>query len=559
MFSARPEVEMRLLLVLCLQLLAVPAAGTTYFVRTDGGDPIRCTGTADAPDPGAGVGVPCAWDHPFRALEPAGPPRLAGGDTLIIGPGSYRMGYGAPGADGCDAEASFDCHLPPLPDGLDAARPTRILGTGWDQGCPSPPELWGAERPWRIIDLRGTDHAEVACLELTDRSDCIEFHSDPGIACERDSAPYGAWAAAGISAADSTDVRLADLDVHGLAWAGVHAGRLADWTVERVRIAGNGWVGWDGDLGGPSSSSGDLVFRHLEVAWNGCGEDWQLDTVLPESCWAQEAGGYGDGIGLADSEGHWVLEDVRVHHNTSDGIDLLYLVGSSSVEARRVRSWGNAGNPFKAAGDVHLENSVLVADCAFFEGFPHMTEGDLCRAAGNALAFSLYAGSTATVMNTTITGEGDCLMEIECRDGGCDGSESVTVRNTLFTGGPDWTQPGDETCLYWWDDGSLPADPADLDYSLFFEVKDDPCPGEHSVCGVDPRLADRRLDTFDGHLTPGSPAVDAGTPAAAPATDFDGTPRDALPDIGAYELGGVIFRDGFESGGTGRWSASVGG
>ncbi len=73
-----------------------------------------------------------------------------------------------------------------------------------------------------------------------------------------------------------------------------------------------------------------------------------------------------------------------------------------------------------------------------------------------------------------------------------------------------------------------------------------------------PELVDRRLDTFDGHLTSGSPAVDAGTPDAAPATDLDGTPRDAVPDIGAYELGSVIFRDGFESGDTGRWSASVG-
>ncbi len=548
---------MRLLVVFCCQLLALQAAGTTYFVRTDGGDPVRCTGTADAPDPGSGTGMACAWDHPFRALPPVGPLRLAGGDTLVVGPGSYRMGYGAPGDDGCDAAGSFECHLPPLPDGLDAMHPTRILGAGWDQGCPSPPELWGAERPWQILDLTATDHAEVACLELTDRSDCIEFHADPGIACERDSPPYGDWASAGIAAADSTGVRLADLDVHGLAAAGIHAGRLTDWTVERVRIAGNGWVGWDGDLGGPSSNSGDLTFRDVEVAWNGCGEDWQLDTVVTESCWAQQLGGYGDGIGLADTEGRWLLEDVRVHHNTSDGIDLLYLVGSSSLEARRVRSWGNAGNPFKASGDVVLENSLLVADCAFFDGLPHMTGGDHCRAGGNALALALYAGSTVTVTNTTITGEGDCLMEIECRDGSCDGSESVTVRNALFTGGPDWTQPGDETCLYWWDDGSLPADPADFDYGLFFEVKGDPCPGAHSVCGLDPELVDRRLDTFDGHLTPGSPAVDAGTPAAAPATDLDGTPRDAMPDVGAYELGGVIFRDGFESGGTAAWSTPI--
>ncbi len=554
MASKNPEICF--FLVVCSQLLAFPATGTTYFVRTDGGDPVRCTGTADAPDPGSGSGMPCAWDHPFRALPPTGAPRLAGGDTLVVGPGAYRMGLGAPGDDGCYPEGSFDCHLQPLPDGLDAAHPTRILGAGWDEGCPSPPELWGAERPWSILNLEGTDHAEVTCLEITDRSDCIEFHFDPEISCQRDASPYGDWASAGISARDSTDVRLADLDVHGLAATGIRGGRLSDWTVERVRIAGNGWVGWDGDLGEPSSSSGDLVFREVEVAWNGCAEDWQLDTVLTQSCWAQQRGGYGDGIGLAASEGHWLLEDVQVHHNTSDGIDLLYLVGASSVEARRVRSWSNAGNPFKAAGDVHLENSLVVADCGFFDGLPHMIGGDHCRAFGNALSFSLYAGSTVTVTNTTVTGEGDCLMEIQCADGSCDGSEAVTLRNALFTGGPEWAQPDDQTCLYWWDAGSLPADPTNFLHSLFFEVKNDPCPGEHPVCGIDPGLVDRSLDTFDAHLTPASPAIDAGTPVSAPVTDLDGVPRDALPDIGAYEYRSGIFRDGFESGDLSAWSGA---
>jgi len=39
----------------------------------------------------------------------------------------------------------------------------------------------------------------------------------------------------------------------------------------------------------------------------------------------------------------------------------------------------------------------------------------------------------------------------------------------------------------------------------------------------------------DFHLQNNSPAIDAGVAASAPATDFDGRPRDAQPDIGAYE------------------------
>jgi hypothetical protein len=39
----------------------------------------------------------------------------------------------------------------------------------------------------------------------------------------------------------------------------------------------------------------------------------------------------------------------------------------------------------------------------------------------------------------------------------------------------------------------------------------------------------------DLHLQPGSPCVNAGTPAGAPKIDFDGKARDDKPDIGAFE------------------------
>ncbi len=39
----------------------------------------------------------------------------------------------------------------------------------------------------------------------------------------------------------------------------------------------------------------------------------------------------------------------------------------------------------------------------------------------------------------------------------------------------------------------------------------------------------------DYRLQGGSPAIDAGTPSGAPASDLDGNLRDALPDMGAYE------------------------
>src|SRR5512141_1507224 len=109
--------------------------GTVYYVRPDGGSSEQCTGLADASYPGSGANQPCAWDHPFRALPPGEVPRLSGGDTLLVAAGAYKMGFGAPGAETCDEAASFDCHMPPIPNGPSPEHPTRILGAGWDSGC----------------------------------------------------------------------------------------------------------------------------------------------------------------------------------------------------------------------------------------------------------------------------------------------------------------------------------------------------------------------------------------------------------------------------------------
>jgi len=250
-----------LALFFLLEILAGSAAGATqeasplrqtYYVRPDGGSDQECSGLVDAAYPGSGTAQPCAWNHPFRALEPSGEPgvvglrRIAGGDTLIIAAGGYRMGYGAPGADHCESDYPWECIMPPVPSGPDAGNPTRILGAGWDAGCADPPELWGAERANTVLSLSGSSHVEIACLEISDHAGCVDGHSG-GLACERDSYPYGDWAARGIYAEDSSDVTLRDLDIHGLSDAGVQAGRLSDWTVIDVRIAANGWVGWDGD------------------------------------------------------------------------------------------------------------------------------------------------------------------------------------------------------------------------------------------------------------------------------------------------------------------------
>jgi hypothetical protein len=515
-----------------------PQLGATYYVRTDGGSSTQCTGLVNAAYPGSGTAQPCAWDHPFRALPPGGTPRIVGGDTLIIATGSYTMGYGAPETSNCDAGGAYNCLMPPIPSGPSPANRTRILGNSQN-----PPELWGIERPWFIVNLTDSSNVELGYLEITDHSGCIEFHSG-GLACDRDTPPYGNWASYGLYAEDSANVYLHDLNIHGLAAGGVHAGRLTNWTVENVRIAGNGSVGWDGDLIGDGTNSdnhGTLIFRHWTVEWNGCGETYPDEQHL--GCAGQEAGGYGDGVGTGATGGHWIIEDSAFLHNTSDGLDLLYArLPDVIIDIRRTIAEGNAGNQIKTTGAVTIENSIIVSNCGFFHDRLGWNNNDDCRAGGDALAFALNPGSQAKVINSTVTGEGVCLAIAECAlDQTCNGSEAILMRNTIFQGQKAFFNPTEDTCFAWYDDESsppMPANPFVVDYSLITGVRFGnvtPCPGANNQCGVDPGLVSTAIDSFNAHLITGSLAINAGTLSGAPLDDFDGRVRDALPDIGAYE------------------------
>jgi len=531
------------LLFACVFVWTARCPAATYYVRTDGGTAGQCTGLSDAPYPGSGDNQACAWSHPFWALDAYGNWKIQGGDTLLIHSGSYRMGFGAPNTGWCDAAGAYECHLPPLPSGPDSSHPTRVLGVGWEQGCASPPELWGAERPWQILSLDGTSNAVVGCLEITDHSGCVEGHPDPAIHCRRDMDPFGDWAPVGIYAADSSHVLLSNLDIHGLAWAGVHAGRLSDWTVENVRIAGNGGVGWDGDIG-QSANTGSLIFRKFTVEWNGCGETYPQGE--PYGCWAQTAGGYGDGVGLGATGGDWFFEDAIFRYNTSDGLDMLYVrLPPSSIQVRRTQAYGNAGDQIKVNGPTRIENSLMVSQCGFFNGKPFTYHVDNCRAGGSALALNVRKGNQVSVINSTIVGQGDCLCLIECDSGDCDGSETFILQNNIFMGYPEFQDPSDRACYIWFEPAVFGT--VSTDYNVVFNAKiANVGPAAHDL-DQDPLVVNSNLETFDGHLQAGSPAVDSGLPVGSlgglvPGHDLEGNfrPVGSGVDRGACEYGGGL-------------------
>ncbi len=532
--------------------------GATYYVRPDGGTAEQCTGLVNAPYPGSGTHQPCAWNHPFWAVRnEGGEPvwRLTSGDTLFIASGSYMMGYGAPNDFWCAPEGGYGCVLPPVPSRV------RIVGEGWDQGCLHPPELWATERAWHIFDLTGASGVTLACLELTDHASCAYNHSNPEVRCEYDNPPFGPWGYAGLWIQDAENITLRDLNIHGFGSDGVIAGRIHNITLDNVRIAGNGLCGWNGDLWGePSSNSGDIIFHRVTVEWNGCVETYPGGE--PDHCWAQSAGGYGDGLGTAATGGHWVFEDCVFRYNTSDGLDLLYAVvsGDSLIEIKSTMAYGNAGNQIKVGGPVVMENTLAISNCDYFTGksfaqeMGNWTTGDACRAGGAAISVNMKPEDQSAIINSTIASEGWAQVEVYCgtHDFGdqarpCNGTEVLYLMNDIFLGFPNVTSQGDWPDLVGDGDPESRTRPESIDHNIIYNTQVEEVGltvGAHNLFADPLLVAEADIDQLDAHLQAQSPAINAGLPVGTsiatwqvPDHDMEGVPRPqgGGVDLGAYE------------------------
>lgn len=554
---------------LALLLYAVPASGESYYVRPDGGTAEQCDGKADAPYPGSGLRRPCAWKSLFTAVLWDGKKKngwcFKGGDTVIFSPGSHRIGYD-PEIPWCKGHFPYGCKSPPLPSGT-AGRPTVIAGKGWDTGCRNKPLLWGAEFENHLLSLEGSSHVRIECLEMTDRDPCILNHKDTSFACNRTKAPYGDYALIGIYAADSADVAVRNVDIHGLALDGIVAARLADWTLENVRLAMNGYAGWNGDIRGDDVNRGTIRFDQVAVEYNGCGEE----NSKPVHCTGQ----YGDGIGTGPTCGQWIVERSVFRRNTSDGLDLLYVrqrdkegmdvcatLGiPTNITIRDTIAEGNAGNQIKTGGRTRMENVIAEGNCSFFYRnpiaplFPGGKEPiQHCRAFGNVVSVTPRFGTDVSIVNSTIVGEGDNALLISCLpEDRCGESGSIVFVNNIVYGYGDFLAElngkgaGDKVGLVYTAVPEL-LEKAVFDHNLYCGVKIPPYPGfklgSHSIWS-DPGFVDDGGRGYgkpprDLRIRPKSAAVGGGLPPGGkfkiPECDVNGTPRDRTrPTIGAYE------------------------
>lgn len=557
--------------LLGLAAFSVPASAATYYVRTDGGTNVQCNGTVNAPYPGSGTGQACAWNNLMQALPPnylqAKAALIAGGDTVIIAPGSYPEGW-QPGlfaqfGDNCAAQYAAACHPQPIPSGT-PTNPTQILGAGWNTGCAAPPELWGTEGANYVLSLDGSSNVVIACLSVTDHSDCTLGYSpnaaykcvakatgtgdnDPGL---------GQWAMKGIHAQDSGNVTLQDVDIHGMADQGVQAGRISNWTVTRVKVRGNGNVGWNGDLGGnnhSSTNSGTLTFTDLEVLWNGCAEQYPVDGTYI-NCYGQNEGGYGDGFGEAWSGGNFVFIRPVVKYNMQDGLDLLYANGTGSVTVDRGYFLGNMGNDLKTSGNSTVTNSIFINYCNALQnsGMPIAgngqtgTSGTMCRAGGGQLQDFTDPGQTIVFAFNTVTGDGGCLyggdQNFHSHDGPqvpVSSSDTYQIQNNIFVAQPSALPsiaPG-YACVTYFNNGA-----ATVQYvnNLVWHGRNLNCSTPGIIC-KDPQLVNESLANFYAYLLPSSPASGNASSAYTTAFDFYGMPR-ACGSVSGCTIGAVEYR-----------------
>jgi hypothetical protein len=543
----------------------IPATsyGLTYYVRTDGGTPAQCDGKTNAALVGAS-GTNCAWAHISYALPSGGTARIAGGDRLIIANGSYMVGYGMPGTTGCATAYPYDCKLLPVPSGPSASQPTRIVGIEYATGCKNKPQLWGTERVSTVLDLTNSNNVEIQCVEITDHSNCNGWgtgYTNPSLNCRSTGGyPNGTYGDVGIVAANSSSVLLQNLNIHGMAYYGINAAGLTDWTMNFVRLALNGGGGWGGTYGAYTNMYGTTTMSNMIVEWNGCSDNYPYSDT-PYACADQNGAGYGDGIGLDRTGGNFVITDSVFRYNIQDGLDMLYHTDGGSVIINRVWAEGNVGNQIKTAGAIVITNSVILGNCNYIStkfSIPYTAPSvgiSACRAAGDVLAVALIdrssgtnVGTTGYIVNNTITGGGN-VMILAGTTFAVTTNPVLYIKNNIMLGdglNASAVYPGD-TAVYYDATVDIPTLPITLtaqnNVINTTRTSSSCLTGASNICspGTYPSTSivnNTNSANFDPRLKTGSVAINAGTTGTnVPSTDYYrvSRPQGAAIDVGAVE------------------------
>ena len=522
----------------------------THYIRTDGGNGTECTGLADAAYDGAGSGEACAMNHPNWVFPPTGESTTraaADGDTVIIKLGSYRIGCQNAAncrdsevnltiPSNCSSSSSFACDMGIIPDnvtfiGCSSAGCNTLDGCETAGECP---ELWGAGRVTRVVNIQGSTSVTLSDLDITDHASCGQGNQN-GYVCSASSSNLSAKR--GVYWHQATSPILRNLNIHGIWATCIFGGKVVSHTLDNVTCAYNSYAGIDtNSCGGDACPmSGTNVWTDTKIIWSGCVEDGDNPgTIVSEGCYGNKAGGYGDAFGTDASNtstGDYTFTNVDVSHNVQDGLDFVHFLGGHSVTITRSRFEGNAGNGVKnLPQDSLVTNSFFIGNCGFFSGQSFTQSGsmDHCRGSGNPIGYSWKgAGSeTPRLYASTITSNGDIGILI---GGTCSKSDVLEMKNNIFLGGDDFSAANGSLSAFIYFNSSSCRPTLTDDYNVCdgWKAGGKDCKGSNSLADTDP--------LFAGTILQG-PTFYTGTDYIDQLTLQSGSPARGLSDVTLTDL-----------------------
>lgn len=526
--------------LLCIGLICSPLLGETWYVRHDGGTRYsanvrkgQCDGKADAAYRGSGSNQHCAFKD-YRYLYTDGTYGnaawvIAGGDTVLLHGGPWRVGNSGPNANdyfGVIPGDPYHAYNPPIPAGT-AMQHTRILGENY-ASCTvaNKTQINGGYGVLAALNLSGAQFVDVGCIELTRHNQCtlVGVPASPPL-CNK-SYPLDDYAQNGaITDVHTHDVTLTDVWIHGFTTNGVLGPIGGTVTCLRCTIGYNGAAGWEFDDGAATPSVNAVWnFNYSTIEWNGCNQEYPITHAIPAiSCYGQSDGGYGDGVGTPEHSGMTANVDHSIfRYNVQDGLDLLHIdTGNHSLSVTNSTFYGNNGAPLKWGPNLQtatVTNNIIMANCrrlaAPMTGAPasynaHL--GDFCRA-GDAVPFDMRQGGTALIANNTIVSYAPTTFDVSCSDASCSDS-TLTFKNNIVLGyaNPAYDYGGGEgPGLFYY---GQPIGKVVRSKNVYYGVKG----ARSQVILSSDRLEDPKflsqprfskeqdLDGFDFHLSPSSP------------------------------------------------------
>ena len=554
--------------------------GSRYSANNPGG---QCNGMSPNPYPGTGVNQNCAfkdirslWTDGTYTIDPhAGAPAWgwigSSGDTYLIdctGGALCRIGQNGPNVGdwyvGGIAGDPYDSGMPAPINGTPGAH-TRILGANY-QSCTSSAakaHLNGGFGVATVLTLEGASYVDVACFDITDFSSCGK--SGQLNTCHVPF-PVDDFATHGIRTNTGTNnTTITDVNIHGMADAGMYGPTGDNVALTRVSITGNPSSGWNMDDGSGLTGFGHLNLSYVTVTWNGCAEEYPIVDALPyKDCTDDGSNGYGDGIGTATvtSPSPWIIsvDHSTAAYNTQDGFDFLHVQGAgSSVSISNTLAYGNMGQQIKLGAVGSATDNLLVGNCnALRNAIPGTPSGynarlsDFCRAADTMAVVAVGNGQVTKFINNTVYSANAVALEVTT-DGPCTSTCFMQYENNIFlgflnnsaNGYPSGGNGRYPSPVYFDDHPVLQLSGSTFSNNVTWHPKDTwTCPqtpwNEQNAICADPGLVDETYHLYGyGNMSPAAASsivVGKGLPISGISLDIlNGTRSTSNPTIGAYE------------------------